>query len=145
MDSLLLVDRAIMKFALCKKKLSAFTNDELLALPKSFLVYFAAGAVKEMWDKVPVQWKHDPLLSELRPCKQFDHHQQSIISRIPAVKDCHSCKLLNLYNPPTKTFDFISNYHGCDKTSEKTETSSTQTQSASEEDFESACWAWCAK
>lgn len=130
-------EKAIVKFFVCKKKLDTFTEDELNALPKAFLVYVAANAVKEIWEKVPRVWTQDPVLSELQPCSLYEHHQQVRLSKIPSVRQCRTCQLIKLYHghksDPTS---FVNTYHGCEE----------QEQASAEKDTswteEEACWAW---
>lgn len=135
-------DKAITKFFLCKKKLHSFTEEELNALPKAFLVYVAANAVKEIWDRVPKAWMQDPMLAQLQPCTVFDHHQQVNIGKIPSVMQCSTCKLLKLYHGQQQhksdLVSFVNTYHGCEA---EGNWQRKQEAKKAEED-ETPCWAW---
>ena len=117
-------ERAIVKFFVCKKKLHTFTEDELNALPKAFLVYVAANAVKEIWEQVPPSWTVDPCLSELAPCDLYDHHKQVTVAKIPSIKQCSTCQLIKLYHGNKRTPELptlVSNYHSCKADEEEEE------------------------
>ena len=128
-------DKAIGKFFVCKTKLDSFTKEELLALSKSFIYYVAANAVKEIWQHVPKSWTQDPVLSELQPCTDYDHHKQVAMAKIPSMRQCATCQLAKLYHDnksPCK--DFVESFHGCHGERKQQLQQQTQTSSTEEEE-----------
>ena len=141
----LATDKAITKFFLCKRKLHTFTEEELTALPKAFLVHVAANAVKEIWERVPKSWTQDPMLAQLQPCSAFDHHQQVVISKIPSVMQCATCKLLKLYHKKSDVATLINTYHGCSAAAAgaaAAAAAAAETSASVQTEDETPCWAW---
>lgn len=133
------VEKAIVKFYSCNKKLNTFTEEELKALPKAFLIHVAANAVKKIWDKVPGEWTQDPVLSELQTCSL--HHQQVSASRRPSVRQCRTCQLIKLYHGPktNELTSLMNTYHGCE---ESKQADGKKEEETCWEKSEEACWAW---
>ena len=137
----LATDKAIKKISLCKRKLHNITEEKLNALPKAFLVYVAANAVKYIWERVPKTWMQDPMLAQLQPCPVFDHHQQASIGKIPSVMQYPTCKLLRLYHK-SDVRTFVTSYHGCEAAESSGQVYSGKRQETKREDDETPCWAW---
>lgn len=136
-------DKAITKFFLCKRKLHTFTEEELNALPRAFLVYVAQNAVKQIWDRVPKSWTQDPMIAQLQPCGVFDHHGQVTINKIPSVMNCSYCKLMKLYHK-SELPSFVNTYHGCEAAEGSRQVCAQKRQDLKKEetDDETPCWAW---
>lgn len=137
------MEHAIVKYFACNKKLNTFTEYELRCLPKAFLVFVAAKAVKEIWQDVPREWTRDPILSELQPCDQFEHHHQVAVSRVPSVRECRTCQLYKLYHRPKETPCLT--YHDCEAVEEEAATTNPpprEKQDKADSNSSPTCWTW---
>lgn len=88
------IDEAIIKFYQKRHNLKTLTRQELEHIPRTLLLTFGQDNISELWHKLPLRLRQDPVLSKHRICKKHlqSDNQDQFDGPPPQIRHCNRCR-----------------------------------------------------
>ena len=74
-----------------KKNLNLMGKEDIVELPRAFILNFAAESIDDAWSKLPEEYRRNFEFLKRVKCRIHDHSDKRIL---PMIKDCKHCNVI---------------------------------------------------